>query len=266
MFVGPYIPPFILKSDGPNIGLTGVVNKSVDDYYSWGNIKNRTFFELAAGGISGDDDSRANSLTTAAAAYGAMTVGEFAIKKYSHLLEKYTNSHPQFEEYRNTHPILGNILAWTPGVAFTAAIGAGAYKGVTTLLQKDALQGLLRNPTVGKVIGIASLVGLAATSFFGLFARNGVKNLTDYSKDYKEGRKENPNLDPKALQQLVTAQRNQKILAVYQAQQAERQRALYDPGYRRTVDAVKPSIVDSHKTTTPFKTFENTDAIAYQGS
>jgi hypothetical protein len=261
MFVGPYIPPFILKSDGPNIGLTGVVNKSVDDYYSWGNIKNRTFFELAAGGISDDDDSRANSLTTAAAAYGAMTVGEFALKKYSHLLEKFTNSHPQFEEYRNTHPILGNILAWTPGVAFTAAIGVGAYKGITTLLQKDALQGILKNPTVGKVVGIASLVGLAATSFFGLFARNGVKNLTDYSKDYKAGRKENPNLDPKALQQLVTAQRNQKILAAYQAQQAERYHAMYDPAYRKNSPSTK-ALTEGSNPVTSRNAGEKISAIA----
>lgn len=229
---GPYFPPFLLKTDGPPLGVRGVVNRSVDDYYSWNNIKRNTAFSIASQALTApDSDSAANSLGTAVIAYGAMTVGEKLLSGYKTLLQRFTDSHPKFEDFKNAHPIIGNIMAWTPGVGLAAAGGFGTVALGRKLLQAPSVGAFLRNPSVIKIAGGAALIGAALTSFWGLLAKNGVKAVSQSGSDYRATRAAHPDLDPKQLKQLAKATRNQEIMAAYEQEQHARSRSYLDPTY-----------------------------------
>ncbi len=228
----PYysVPPFVYRSQGPAFGPQRVLNEAVDDYYRWNTIKKRVSLDTALRASVGDGRNGLDGVQSGIATYAALTAGEKLAKGYNRLLHGVEEKHPGLAEFRNAHPLIGNIVAWSPGAAL-AALGGGVIYSLSKGATMKPLAMLQRFPKLAPIAGLALLLGAAWYSFTGTLARKGVAELNDAGRTYRALRREHPDLSPAELKQLSRATRNQAYLQQYARQQALQQRAVLDPAY-----------------------------------
>jgi hypothetical protein len=227
--------PYMFYSKPPSLGVQRVLDNSVESYYGWGNMKRRIALDLANSALSSSsssDENRAgNAVGMALVSYLGLTVGEKVAKWYQRRLQNFTNNHPRFEEFRNAHPILGNIVAWLPGAGLVIGGGGGAVAFGYKLWNTPQVKQFCKNPLFQRVALIAIPLGVIVTSFWAILAKNGLKSVSESGKAYRDTRKEYPELSPKQLKQLVTATRNQQYIQAYEENRQASRQADLDPFY-----------------------------------
>ncbi len=258
---GPSLLPYVLHSQGPSVGWQNVVDRSAEQYYSWGNIKTQMALNSAAQSMFSDRDNPMGAAGSALVTYGALTAGEKFFGLYGRMLKRFSENHPGFAEFRNTHPIIGNILAWGPGVGLGVAGGAAAFAVGRSILANGMKAGVFNalnaNPLVRTLVLGGILVGGLATSFLGIFARKGIGELSDSGKEYREARKVNPTMAPDQLKQLVKATRNQRILNQQLQAQEETRRSQLDPFYKARPVQRQDEVVNPRLNPAPMQTMSN---------
>lgn len=223
--------PYMFYSKPPSLGVQRTLDQSVEDYYDWGNLKKNIALNLAASGLENGGTDSGNALGMALATYLGLTVGEKAARWYNRRLSNLKENHPGFGHFVNSHPVLGNALAWLPGAGLVLGTGAGAFILGSKLWNTPWMRRIAQTPAFRTAAMVAVGLGLLATSFWGKLAKNGVGEVMAQGRDYRQARKDHPDLTPARLKQQVRAARNQAYLDAYRRQEQEKLRAQLDPNY-----------------------------------
>jgi hypothetical protein len=192
-----------------------IVQDSYRDYYSWNNTKNRVALELAASQFKNSDGSNSpmNAAMAGAATWLTLTAGQKAAGWYSHQLDK----NEALSDFRYKHPIIGNLVAWTPGAALVGGVLSAGYFGYRAFRQHPEVKALIqradRIPGLEAIVLGGLAIGAIATSFWAKLAGRSTQSASDFSHAFRELRKNNPSLTAKQAHDIVKTQRQRQALA-----------------------------------------------------
>lgn len=216
-----------------SLGTQRVVGDSVDTYYSWDNAKGALAANAGRAALLSSDSD--NPLASMLITFGALTVGEKVVKWYNRRLQGLEKRFPKFADFRNSHPILGNIVAWIPGAGLALSLAGTFAFGARAVTRMPMVRQVLESKT-GRMVGLIAVLAVTVlTSFLGILARKGLGEVNNQGKEYRQLKQNYPelaqNLHPNQLKQLAKARRNQMYLEQRQLAEQERYRRDLDPFY-----------------------------------
>lgn len=249
MYYSPFMAPYgygmdpILYSmtQSPNLGTQWRAQNALDDYVQPGNIANNMASRMALDHMltsslrgSKDSDTPVSSLMLAVLGIGAFKVFGGVFNAYDKVVKGIESNHPGLANFRNLHPVIGNTLAYTPGVVAGGSVAGGMAVGGWKLYKRaaqiPAVRDILHHPAAKWAAGLA-VVGLVfGTSLWGKFIGRAKESGDQFKTAYRDELQKHGDLDPKALKQRAIARLNQqRYLQQQLGQQANLMQQL-DPG------------------------------------
>jgi len=181
------------------------LDNSINEYFTPNNVRRR----LAAQALLTNTDGK--GVRDGVSTYVAVTFLNKFLEGYRHRLHNFKQNHPGCADFTNRHPIMGNAIAWLPGLLATIPL----FIISTLLLRKGADTRIARSILDNKLVKIGATVVAGAwallTAFPVLLGKNAVKEHRGLKQNLNDAQKLNPDVDRSELKPIVKNIRHQTL-------------------------------------------------------
>lgn len=190
----------------PASGHGRVIGGSVDEYFTPNNIRRR----LAAQALLSNTDG--NGVRDGVVTYAAVTFLNRFLSGYQRGLRNFKQKHPGFADFTQRHPIMGNAVAWLPGLAATIPL----FLGATAVLRKgtnwEPVRNVLQNKYVKIGASAVAAIWAVITAFPVLLGKHAIQEHRGFKQNLADAEALNPNANHRELKHAVKDLRNDVML------------------------------------------------------